>query len=55
VIARKVSRCSKSFHGADAFSVFTSVINTLTRNGDQPLAGGLCQVFTGEHPQLSPL
>tara|TARA_Y100000310_G_scaffold321737_1_gene379799 strand:+ start:147 stop:815 length:669 start_codon:yes stop_codon:yes gene_type:complete len=54
VIARKVSHCSKNVHGADAFSVFTSVIRTLTRNGDQPLVDGLCQVFTGEHPQLSP-
>ena len=28
---------------------------TLTRIVDQPLVDDLCQVFTLEHPQLSPL
>ena len=54
VIARKVSHCSKNAQGADAFAAFTSVIRTLTRNGDQSLVEGLRQVFTGDHPRLSP-
>ena len=48
VIARKVSHCSKSEEGADAFSAFTSVIRTLVRNGgDQPVVDRLCAVFNG--------
>ena len=48
VIARKVSHCSKSVYGADAFSAFTSVIRTLVRNGgDQPVVDRLCDVFNG--------
>ena len=48
VIARKVSHCSKSGEGADAFSAFTSVIRTLVRNGgDQPVVDRLCAVFNG--------
>ena len=48
VIARKVSHCSKSVGGADAFSAFTSVIRTLARNGgDHSLVNGLCGVFSG--------
>ena len=35
VIARKVSHCSKSVEGADAFSAFTSVIRTLERTGSR--------------------
>ena len=48
VIARKVSHCSKSGEGAEAFSAFTSVIRTLERNGgDQPVVDRLCAVFSG--------
>ncbi len=48
VIARKVSHCSKTVEGADAFSAFTSVIRTLERNGgDQPVVDRLCAVFSG--------
>ena len=54
VIARKVSHCSKSVEGADAFSAFTSVIRTLERNGgDQPVVDRLCAVFSGA-PVQSP-
>ena len=54
VIARKVSHCSKNVAGVDAFSAFTSVIRTLTRNrGDHSLVDGLCHVFSGA-PALSP-
>ena len=48
VIARKVSHCSKSEEGADAFSAFTSVIRTLERNGDdQSVVDRLCALFSG--------
>ena len=48
VIARKVSHCSKTEGGADAFGAFTSVIRTLARNGgDQSVVDGLCGVFSG--------
>ena len=48
VIARKVSHCSKSVEGADAFSAFTSVIRTLARNGgDRSVVDRLCDVFSG--------
>ena len=48
VIARKVSHCSKSVEGADAFSAFTSVIRTLGRNGgDRSVVDRLCDVFSG--------
>ncbi len=48
VIARKVSHCSKTVEGADAFSAFTSLIRTLERNGDdQPVVDRLCAVFSG--------
>ena len=54
VIARKVSHCSKSEEGADAFSDFTSVIRTLERNGDdQSVVDRLCALFSGE-PLHSP-
>ena len=33
MIARKVSHCSKTEGGADAFGAFTSVIRTLARKG----------------------
>jgi transposase len=33
VIARKVSQCSKTWSGADAFAAFTSVIQTLLKKG----------------------
>jgi transposase len=33
VIARKVSQCSKTWPGADAFAAFTSVIQTLLKKG----------------------
>lgn len=53
VIARKVSRCSKTVRGAEAFAAFASVLRTLARNGDQSLVEDLCQVFRRGHPQLA--
>ena len=40
VIARKVSHCSKTEGGADAFGAFTSVIRTLARKGWRSVGGG---------------
>ena len=49
VIARKVSHCSKTAGGAEAYSVFTSVIRTLARTvGDESLlVDAVCDVFSG--------
>ena len=48
VIARKVSQCSKTDEGAEAFSAFTSVIRTLARTvDDESLVNDLCDVFGG--------
>ena len=53
VIARKVSACSKTDAGAEAFSAFTSVIRTLSRRGgDESMVNALCEVFAGA-PVLS--
>ncbi len=48
VIARKVSHCSKTYEGAEAYSAFTSVIRTLARKVDgDTLLDALCDVFGG--------
>jgi transposase len=39
VIARKVSQCSKTQAGADAFAAFVSVTRTLSQRGHSPIAG----------------
>ena len=44
VIARKVSHCSKTEGGADAFSAFTSVIRTLARQGGGQSRWTVCVV-----------
>ena len=44
----KVSHCSKTEGGADAFGAFTSVLRTLARKGGgQSVVDGLCGVFSG--------
>ncbi len=54
VVARKVSHCSKSEEGAEAFSAFTSVIRTLERNGGyKSVVERLCAVFSDD-PVHSP-
>ena len=48
VIARKVSQCSKTDDGAEAYSAFASVIRTLARKvDDETLVDALCDVFGG--------
>ena len=54
VIARKVSQCSKTYEGAEAYSAFTSVIRTLARKvDDDTLVGALCDVFGGRSRSTS--
>jgi transposase len=45
VIARKVSQCSKTARGADAFAAFTSVVRTLAKTSVDSTVEGLLQVF----------
>ena len=55
VIARKVSHCSKTEGGADAFGAFTSVIRALARKGGgQSVVDGLC-VCVQRHAWPRPL
>ncbi len=54
VIARKVSHCSKTTSGAEAFSAFTSIIRTMARTDDRPLVDGLCRIFTGDSDHATP-
>jgi len=41
VIARKVSQCSKTQRGADAFAAFTTVIRTIAKKANASIAQGL--------------
>jgi transposase len=45
VIARKVSQCSKTPRGAQAFAAFTSVVRTLAKTGAESIVEGLLHVF----------
>ena len=53
VIARKVSQCSKTWRGAEAFSAFTSVLRTQAREGVSPVEG-LFRLFRPAPVQCSP-
>ena len=55
VIARKVSQCSKTWSGADAFVTFTSVIQTLLKK-DPPsaLVEALVNLFRAPKSQTAP-
>lgn len=54
VIARKVSQCSKSGRGADAFAAFTSVIRTLMNAGAGSVVDELSKLFRLTQPQHVP-
>jgi hypothetical protein len=54
VIARKVSQCSKTTRGADAFAAFTSVIRTLMNTGVGSVVDALAQLFHPTQPQHLP-
>jgi transposase len=45
VMARKVSQCSKTEPGAQAFAAFVSVVRTLTKDGIDSLVEGLYHLF----------
>jgi hypothetical protein len=53
VIQRKVSQCSKTEGGAEAFSAFASVIKTAQRTG-QDVVEHLSQLFRGAECRAAP-
>jgi hypothetical protein len=54
VIARKVSQCSKTWPGADAFAAFTSVIQTLLKKGlPSSMVEALADLFRASQSQTS--
>jgi transposase len=56
VIARKVSQCSKTWAGADAFAAFTSVIQTLLKKGtSSSVVEALADLFGAPRSQTPPL
>jgi transposase len=54
VIARKVSQCSKNEAGADAFSAFTSVVQTLAKRGAGSIVEALSTLFQSPNGLLTP-
>lgn len=55
VIARKVSHCSKTWPGADAFTAFTSIIQTLLKSGTPPsVIEALADLFRAPRSQTVP-
>jgi transposase len=50
VIARKVSQCSKTQRGADAFAAFTTVIRTIAKKANASIVQGLHSLL---HPEDS--
>ncbi len=54
VIARKVSQCSKNQAGADAFSAFKSVIQTLVKGTSGSVVEALHVLFRSPEIQLAP-
>lgn len=56
VIGRKVSQCSKTWSGADAFAAFTSVIQTLLKKGTpSSVVEALADLFGAPRSQTAPL
>jgi hypothetical protein len=53
VIGRKVSQCSKTRGGAEAFAAFASVIRTLAKTQGNSLIDALMQVFRPPKPQTA--
>ena len=55
VIARKVSQCSKTWPGADAFAAFTSIIQTLLKGGTpSSVVEALIDLFQAPRSQTAP-
>src|ERR687895_249604 len=56
VIARKVSQCSKTWSGADAFAAFSSIIQTLLKKGTpSSVVEALADLFGPPISQTAPL
>jgi transposase len=54
VIARKVSQCSKTWSGADAFAAFTSVIQTFLKKGlPSSMVEALADLFRASQSQIT--
>ena len=54
VIQRKVSQCSKTQSGADAFSAFGSIIRTIIKRGEASVGAGLMKHFTSPRGEIPP-
>lgn len=54
VIQRKVSQCSKTRRGADAFSAFSSVIRTIIKRGETSVPEGLTRLFASPPGEIPP-
>jgi transposase len=54
VIARKVSQCSKNEAGANAFTAFKSVVQTLVKRGADSVVEALCTLFRSPEVQSAP-
>ena len=54
VIQRKVSQCSKTQDGAEAFSAFSSVIRTMLKRGQTSVVAGLRQIFASPPGDIPP-
>ena len=54
VIQRKVSQCSKTQSGANAFSAFASIIRTLLKRGETSVVAGLMHLFTSPRGEIPP-
>jgi hypothetical protein len=55
VIVRKVSQCSKTWSGADAFATFTSVIQTPVKKGaPSSVVEALADLFRAPRSQTAP-
>jgi hypothetical protein len=52
VIARKVSQCSKTGRGAQAFAALTRVVRTLAHSGIASVVEGLYHLFRSPNGQL---
>ena len=54
VIQRKVSQCSKTQDGAEAFSAFSSIIRTMIKAGETSMVAGLLQFFPTRPRDIPP-
>ena len=54
VIQRKVSQCSKTQSGAEAFSAFASIIRTIIKRGEASVVAGLMKHFTSPRGEIPP-